>query len=419
MSAQESPPQPAVTEDPHHHSTIYDVTAWSPPEDPDVTAADDIGAVINSIIDDIKDRREDQEDNPSAVIYIPPGDYSLKTRAVIDVSYLQIKGSGHGFASSSIRYNSGDTTDWHEIWPGGSRILVENADGHDEAFLIFREGAPRLASVELLDFCLDGISFAPDQNSYRNGRVGIHAQSDTDSLRIRGIGCVYLEHAVVVHGADALAITDSFIAECGSAVELTGAGQATLVSNNHIGAGHVGRSIFAEGHTGLLVTGNNIFPRGRSSIHLKDCADSAVSANRLSAFYPGQVTLEGECARNLIASNHLARAVEPWPPMQGYDNGLDDLFGMIHVAGDENTISGNHLSYSVSEEDADSGDAPPTIILVKSGRGNYVATNHAVSSTEVNVVVLDASTRETVVLDSAREDQFVAHTEDHSFRAIP
>ena len=85
-------------------STIYDVTTWTVPGSPATTATTDIGAVVNSIIVDIKANQPDQASKPGAVIYIPPGDYSLKTRIVIDISYLQIKGSGHGFTSSSIRY---------------------------------------------------------------------------------------------------------------------------------------------------------------------------------------------------------------------------------------------------------------------------------------------------------------------------
>ncbi len=42
---------------------------------------------------------------PGAVIFIPSGDYHLCTQVVIDLSYLKIMGTGHGFVSSSIRYN--------------------------------------------------------------------------------------------------------------------------------------------------------------------------------------------------------------------------------------------------------------------------------------------------------------------------
>ena len=104
----------------------YDVTEW-----PVGNPYEDIGEVINSIIADVKSRQADADKNeggkPGAVIYIPTGDYRLVTQAVIDISYLKIMGSGHGFTSSSIRFNvpENEWKDLQELWPGGSRILVD------------------------------------------------------------------------------------------------------------------------------------------------------------------------------------------------------------------------------------------------------------------------------------------------------
>lgn len=70
------------------HNNYYDVTQWhigNPYKD--------IGEVINSIILDIKKRQTATDVNnggkPGAVIYIPPGDYHLKTQVFIDISYLK------------------------------------------------------------------------------------------------------------------------------------------------------------------------------------------------------------------------------------------------------------------------------------------------------------------------------------------
>ena len=80
----------------------YDVTQWGTGN-----PYTDIGEVINSIIDDIKMRQTDTNagdgGKPGAVIFIPSGDYHLRTQVVIDISYLKIMGTGHGFESSSIR----------------------------------------------------------------------------------------------------------------------------------------------------------------------------------------------------------------------------------------------------------------------------------------------------------------------------
>ena len=138
------------------HNNYYDVTQWhigNPYKD--------IGEVINSIILDIKNRQTATDMNnggkPGAAIYIPPGDYHLTTQVLIDISYLKIMGAGHGFVSSSIRFNTA-ADEWanlHDIWPGGSRILVDLCPqpGDEEhagaAFYVKRSGAPRISSVAL------------------------------------------------------------------------------------------------------------------------------------------------------------------------------------------------------------------------------------------------------------------------------
>lgn len=400
-------------------STVYDVTAWTIPGHPNVTAYTDIGAVMNSIIADVKAKQPSQASKPGAVIYIPPGDYSLKTRVVIDVSYLQIKGSGHGFASLSIRYNTADTSGWHEIWPGASHIKLENTDGNHEAFLVSRAGAPRLSSIEFRDFCIDGLGFTPTQNSYTNGKVGIRIASDNDSFKVAGMGFVYLEHALVNNGADAFDVTDNFIAECGSCVELTGASQAVKVSNNLIGAGFVGFSIFAENAEGLLVQGNNIFPRGRSVVHLKTSNRCSITANRFQGFYPGMIDFEGVNKENLIASNHFRRVPEGFPPLQGSNNGKDDLYGVIHLLGDNNMVSTNIFTFDVPSAAITPSGATPTIILVAGGDGNFISNNHFVTNVATKHVVLDGSTTNTKVLDSGTADQVQAFTTNYAFRPTP
>ncbi|WP_308012465.1 NosD domain-containing protein [Arthrobacter sp. M4] len=353
------------------------------------------------------------------MIYIPPGDYSLKTRVNVDISFLTIRGSGHGFTSLSIRYNAGNTSSWNEINPGGSRIRVENTDGNAEAFRVFRTGDPRLSSIVFQNFCLDGVSFGTNQNSYVNGKTGIKFDSANDSCRVEGMGMVYLEHGLVVRDTDALSVSGNFLAECGSCIELTGSGQASKVTDNLIGAGYVGFSVFAEGHFGLLVSGNNIFPRGKSSVHFKNCTRSSITANRLHAFYPGMVNFEGACTENLVSANHFLRQMEPFDPLKPYNNGLDDLFGLVHIAGSSNTVTSNHFSYDVPQASVTPSGQTPTIILVASGNNNYIATNNTVSGIAVHTVVLDVSTSGCKVLDSGDSNQVVSYASNYAFRATP
>ncbi|NEM91125.1 NosD domain-containing protein [Galbitalea soli] len=399
-------------------STVYDVTAWTIPGS-SVTCYDDIGAVINSMIADVKAHQTSQSAKPGAVIYIPPGDYPLKTRVTVDISYLTIRGSGHGFTSLSIRYNTSNTSAWYEINPGSSHVTVQNTDGNSEAFIVTRGGDPRLSSVTFENFCLDGMAFTPNENSYTNGKIGIRFDSANDSAHIQNMGFVYLEHALIVKNADALRVTDNFIAECGNCIKLTGSGQASTISNNSIGAGYVGYSIYAESFFGLLVTGNNVFPRGKSSVTLVNCTLSSITSNRFHAFYPGVVNLSGVCTENLISGNHFYRQPETYGPFVGNNNGLDDLFGLVQLNGSNNALIANHFSFNVPSGSITPSGATPTLVLVKSGDGNYLASNHFVANVAVHTVVLDASTTNTHVMDSGTSAQFQAYSTSYGFRATP
>ena len=437
-------------------SNHYDVTSW-PVGDP----SEDVGEVINSIITDIKSRQTETDANdggkPGAVIHLPPGDYRLRTQVVIDISFLTIHGSGHGFTSSSIRFNvpEDEWPDLHELWPGGSRILVDlpaDADGPEgAAFLVERSGSPRLSSVEFSHFCIDGLHFQPDgsgrnpENTYVNGRTGIHVASANDSFRVTGMGFVYLENALTIHHADALSVHDNFIAECGSCIELRGWGQASKITDNLIGAGFRGRSIYAENHGGLLVTANNVFPRGASSVHLEGVTRSSVTNNRLHSFYPGMVVLGRGSSENLVATNHFLRDHEPWTPFLGVDNGLDDLTGLLRVDGSNNSVIGNHFSEAIDSRSVRPTGATPVIIRLASGVGNFVSTNHVVatdvqhtpddscfeaqveallttrasSGLPVTTVMVDAASSGNTILDSGGEAQVVADRAVNAIRPTP
>lgn len=437
----------------------YDVTDWHVGN-----PYTDIGEVINSILADIKSRQQETDVNdegkPGAVIYIPSGDYHLKTQVKIDISYLKIQGSGHGFVSSSIRYNvpQEQWKDLHDIWPGGSRILVDlkpekNDERSGAAFLVEREGDPRISSVEFENFCIDGLHFVDDgngdpENTYVNGKTGIYVASAQDSFRITGMGIIYLEHGVTLYNSDALSVHDNFIAECGNCVELRGAGQASKITDNLMGAGYRGHSIYAENFGGLLVASNNIFPRGRSIVHFRGVLRSSVTANRFHSFYPGMLILE-DCRENLVSSNHFLRDHEPWPPMQGYDNGLNDDYGLIHIEGSCNSVISNHISETIEMQYLKPAGIKPVVIRLVSGTENYVVCNHIVATTQadkkekegdsscfdaqvgallsmnelvrlsVDAVRVDAASSDNVILDTCRESEAAMDFDINVFRGIP
>lgn len=437
----------------------YDVTEW-----PVGNAYEDIGEVINSIIADIKSRQTDTDVNkggkPGAVIYIPPGDYHLGSQVVIDISYLKIMGSGHGFTSSSIRFNTSENewADLHELWPGGSRILVDiPLEVNDEeykgaAFYVERSGNPRISSVEFSDFCIDGLHFIEDgsgetnpENTYTNGKTGIYVASACDSFRITGMGFVYLEHGITIYHADALTIHDNFIAECGNCIELRGWGQASKITDNLIGAGFKGYSIYAQNFGGLLITANNVFPRGASSIYFDGVTRSSITNNRLHSFYPGMVVFRENCSENLVSSNHFLRDHEPWTPFLGIDNGLDDLYGLLYISGNNNSVIANHFSEVINTQNIKPVGATPVIIRIVSGNGNYISNNHVVATevhakisdscfsaqvealltTEaseqltVTTVLVERESLQNTILDSGNDAQVVMDKTVNAFRATP
>jgi hypothetical protein len=439
-------------------NNYYDVTTW-----PVGNPSKDVGEVINSIIADIKERQPASDVNdggrPGAVIYIPPGDYHLRTQVLIDVSFLRIEGSGHGFTSSSIRFNvpEEEWPDLHELWPGGSRIIVDlpAGEGAQEskgaAFLVERSGSPRISSVEFSNFCIDGLHFTADgsdihpENTYVNGKTGIYVASANDSFRVTDMGFVYLENALTIHNADALSIHHNFIAECGSCIELRGWGQASKITDNLVGAGPKGHSIYAENHGGLLITANNVFPRGASSVHLNGVTRSSVTNNRLHSFYPGMVVLAANSSENLVATNHFLRDHEPWTPFLGVDNGLDDLNGLLCVSGSNNSVIGNHFSQIIDLESIRPTGATPVIIRLTAGVGNFVSNNHVVAkdvdsktsdscfesqvdallttgasdSLAVTAVMVDPESARNTILDSGADAQVIADRAVNAFRATP
>lgn len=125
----------------------------------------------------------------------------------------------------------------------------------------------------------------------------------------------------------------------------------------------------------------------------KNCSRSSTTANRFHAFYPGMVNFEGSCTENLVGANHFLRQMEPFDPLKPYNNGLDDLFGLVHIAGCNNTVTGNHFSYDVPGASVNPSSQPPTIILVASGSTKVRTRNRPHRGTAVCRRLLDRCSR--------------------------
>jgi inulin fructotransferase (DFA-I-forming) len=368
-------------------TTVYDVTTFTSPSG--TSPYTDIGTVINEIMADIHATQTTQSTRPGAVIYIPPGHYDLLTRAVIDRSFIQIKGSGHGFLSEAIRDDEGlNTSGWFEIQPGGSHIRVKNTDGNTEAFYVTRSGAPnsvgRINSVEFRDFCLDGVT-ASRPYLPGNGKVGIHVAYDNDSVRVEGMGFVYLARALRIYNADASYVVNNFIGECGMGIEYYNAALVPRIEDNTIVCPWAGNSIYIEHCQGALISGNLMLWHG--SVRLVDCSRSSISSNRLNSEWSGQIELDDNCSQILISGNQLYREGRYHLDSAGPH---DDLFGMMHLRGSGHTVNGNHLGFDIGSTPISPSGAQPTFILVASGANDVISNNHIMTATS-GKVVLDGS----------------------------
>jgi inulin fructotransferase (DFA-I-forming) len=83
-------------------------------------------------------------------------------------------------------------------------------------------------------------------------------------------------------------------------------------------------------------------------------------------------------------------------------------------------VTGNHFSFDVPAANILPLGATPTLVLVKSGSNNYIATNHHAANVAVRSAVLDGSTTNSKVLDcgTAAEFQAIAPA-TFGFRATP
>ncbi|QRY39466.1 hypothetical protein JVX92_07820 [Microbacterium hominis] len=104
-----------------------------------------------------------------------------------------------------------------------------------------------------------------------------------------------------------------------------------------------------------------------------------MTGNRLHAFAPGMVVLDGASAENLVAANHFLRDQEPWTPFLGAGAGRDDEYGLLRIEGDGNSLIANHFSTVIAAGDVRPVGAKPVIIRIVSGTDNYVASTHVVA----------------------------------------
>ncbi|WP_322976071.1 glycosyl hydrolase family 28-related protein, partial [Limosilactobacillus reuteri] len=174
-------------------------------------------------------------------IFIPNGNYFLKSTVNIDRSYVHVMGLNHGLRSG-IDPVDGST----QAGGGGAKVTVQNPI---TAFKLENtHNSNRLSGITFSGFDLRGDT---------NAGVGIDGVSNTDRVVIDNMTINNVGIGVRLHAADAPRITNSWIAETQSSILLTGASQQAEIKNNSLGAQPKGTTIYMENPDRFKFSGNN------------------------------------------------------------------------------------------------------------------------------------------------------------------
>lgn len=311
------------------------------------------------------------------IIYIPNGNFFLKSTVTIDRSYVHIMGFNSGLRSG-IDPSDGIT----QSGGGGAKITVQNSIS---AFKIQNtHNDKRLSGITFSGFDLKGDT---------NGGIGIEGVSNTDRVVIDNMTINNIGIGVKLNGADAPKISNSWIAETKSSIQLIGASQQAEIKNNSLGAQPQGVTILLENADRYNITGNNIYPDGSSAIRLLNPVHGTIAGNTISAFYTGIIEMLPSGSTygnsNVISGNVIA--IEAW---KNNPIGRDNKWGIIHIEGYNNLIAGNNILSNGSPQNT-------TGVLIMKGDSNKIASNVInIPNTDSNVVCNGGANNNSVIFST-------------------
>ncbi|MBW3350624.1 GDSL-type esterase/lipase family protein [Limosilactobacillus reuteri] len=317
-------------------------------------------------------------------IFIPNGNYFLKSTVNIDRSYVHVMGLNHGLRSG-IDPVDGST----QSGGGGAKVTVQNPI---TAFKLENtHNSNRLSGITFSGFDLRGDT---------NAGVGIDGVSNTDRVVIDNMTINNVGIGVRLHAADAPRITNSWIAETQSSILLTGASQQAEIKNNSLGAQPKGTTIYMENPDRFNISGNNIYPDGASAIRILNPVHGSIVGNTISAYYNGMIEFlpnsDGAFGNgNVISGNVIA--LESW-----HDNpdGKDNKWGIVHIQAFNNVIAGNNIL-------ANGTPVNTTGILVMKGDYNRISSN---------VITIPDTNSKVVINGTANNNWVIYSTEGSAFQ---
>ena len=314
-------------------------------------------------------------------VFIPNGNYFLKSTVTVDRSYVHIMGFNNGLRSG-IDPADGST----QTGGGGAKVTVQNPI---TAFRLENtHNGNRLSGITFSGFDLRGDT---------NGGIGIDGVSNSDRTIIDNMTINNVGIGVRLYAADAPKITNSWIAETQSSILLTGASQQAEIKNNSLGAQPNGTTIYMENPDRFNISGNNIYPDGASAIRILNPVHGSIVGNTISAYYNGMIEFlpnsDGTFGNgNVISSNVIA--LESW-----HDNpdGKDNKWGIVHIEAFSNVISDNNILANGTPKDT-------TGILIMKGDYNRIANN----------VMSIADTNSKVVINGTANNNWVIYSTEGS-----
>lgn len=317
-------------------------------------------------------------------IFIPNGNYFLKSTVNIDRSYVHVMGLNHGLRSG-IDPVDGST----QAGGGGAKVTVQNPI---TAFKLENtHNSNRLSGITFSGFDLRGDT---------NAGVGIDGVSNTDRVVIDNMTINNVGIGVRLHAADAPRITNSWIAETQSSILLTGASQQAEIKNNSLGAQPKGTTIYMENPDRFNISGNNIYPDGASAIRILNPVHGSIVGNTISAYYNGMIEFlpnsDGVFGNgNVISGNVIA--LESW---HNNPDGKDNKWGIVHVQAFNNVIAGNNIL-------ANGTPTNTTGILVMKGDYNRISSN---------VITIQDTNSKVVINGTANNNWVIYSTEGSAFQ---
>ena len=225
-------------------------------------------------------------------IVIPHGEFRINSAISVNKSYVTIRGMGCG---SKLVMGTG-------LQQG---ILVPN-------------DTTRISGLTIRDLRIVGTDWGVPQ-------IGIYIDRPNDGSHLNSVTCTNLRTGIYIREADASRIVGCTLAQCESALRMSG-GLNAVVARNHFGGYSGGITVELAGINRVQFTGNVIMPDGYTCLWLRGSDNCNISGNNITTWYTGAIEVEGNM-NSLIANN--ISAVQVNSQWLADPRTRDGLYGLI------------------------------------------------------------------------------------------